>query len=120
MADAGSGGAEITDVHHSATQPLDPAGHGWGTAAWVSATQAALEKAKARGMKIDLTAGPAWPSAVPSITPDSAAAIKELAYGTAERRGGRDVQRRRRPRPRSHPPRARSRRRSSSTCRRRR
>ena len=32
MADAGFGGAEITDVHHSATQPLDPAGHGWGTA----------------------------------------------------------------------------------------
>src|SRR4051794_29816960 len=84
MADAGFGGAEITDVHHSATQPLDPAGHGWGTAAWASATQAALEKAKARGMKIDLTAGPAWPSAVPSITPDSAAAIKELAYGTAD------------------------------------
>ena len=83
MADAGFGGAEITDVHHSAKQALDPAGHGWGTPAWASATQAALEEAKARGMKVDLTAGPAWPSAVPSITPDSAGAIKELAYGIA-------------------------------------
>ncbi len=83
MADAGFGGAEITDVHHSAKQPLDPAGHGWGTPAWTSAVQAALEEAKARGMKLDLTAGPAWPSAVPSITPDSPGAIKELAYGIA-------------------------------------
>jgi hypothetical protein len=84
MADAGFGGAEIADVHHSAKQPLDPAGHGWGTPAWTSAVQAALEQAKARGMTVDLTAGPSWPSAVPSITPDSPAAIKELAYGIAD------------------------------------
>jgi hypothetical protein len=83
MADAGFGGAEIADVHHSAKQALDPAGHGWGTPAWTSAVQAALEKAKARGMTIDLTAGPSWPSAVPSITPDSPGAIKEMAYGIA-------------------------------------
>ncbi len=37
MADAGFGGAEIADVHHSAKQALDPAGHGWGTPAWQSA-----------------------------------------------------------------------------------
>jgi len=83
MADAGFGGAEIADVHHSAKQPLDPTGHGWGTAAWTNAVQAALEKAKQRGMTVDLTAGPSWPSAVPSVTPDSPGAIKELAYGTA-------------------------------------
>ncbi len=83
MADAGFGGAEIADVHHSSTVALDPAGHGWGTAAWTSAVQAALERAKARGMTIDLTVGPSWPAAVPSITPDSAGAIKELAYGIA-------------------------------------
>src|SRR4051812_16594467 len=81
MADAGFGGAEIADVHHSTSSGLDPAGHGWGTQAWVDAMQAALERAKARGMTIDLSAGPAWPSAVPSITPDSASAIKEMAYG---------------------------------------
>src|SRR4051812_7906481 len=81
MADAGFGGAEITDVHHSATQALDPAGHGWGTQAWVDAITAAMREAKVRRLSIDLTAGPSWPSAVPSITPDSAASIKELAYG---------------------------------------
>ena len=47
----------------------------------MDATQTALERAKARGMTIDLSAGPSWPAAVPSITPDSDAAIKELAYG---------------------------------------
>src|SRR3954449_6440642 len=83
MADAGFGGAEITDVHHSATAPLDPAGHGWGTTAWTDAVQTALERAKARGMTIDLTAGPSWPSAVPSVTPNSPGAIKEMAYGMA-------------------------------------
>src|SRR3954447_18954045 len=88
MADAGFGGAEITDVHHSISSGLDPAGHGWGTQAWVDAVQTALERAKARGMTIDLTAGPAWPSAVPSITPDSPAAIQELAYGIASVAGG--------------------------------
>ena len=39
MADAGFGGAEITDVHHSITSGLDPAGHGWGTQAWIDATR---------------------------------------------------------------------------------
>src|SRR5262249_20863994 len=67
--------------HHSISSGLDPAGHGWGTQAWVDATTAAFQKAKARGMTLDLTAGPSWPAAVPSITPDSPAAIKELAYG---------------------------------------
>jgi hypothetical protein len=81
IADAGFGGAEITDVHHSESSGLDPAGHGWGTQAWVDAITAAMQEAKTRGMSIDLTAGPAWPSAVPSITPDSPGAIKELAYG---------------------------------------
>ena len=50
--------------------------------------QAALERAKARGMTIDLTAGPSWPSAVPSVTPDSPGAIKELAYGSRDVTGG--------------------------------
>src|SRR4051812_44637561 len=83
MAAAGFGGAEITDVHHSISSGLDPAGHGWGTQAWVDATTTAFREAKARGMTLDLTAGPSWPAAVPSITPDSPAAIKELAYGLA-------------------------------------
>jgi hypothetical protein len=81
IADAGFGGAEIADVHHSVTQPMDPAGHGWGTPAWVAAVTAALSQAGRRGITIDLTIGPAWPAAVPTITPDSPAAMKELAHG---------------------------------------
>lgn len=89
MADAGFGGAEISDVHHSSSTGLDPAGHGWGTQAWVDAMQAALERAKARGLTMDFASGPSWPSAVPTIDPDGGAAIKELAYGRATVTGGR-------------------------------
>jgi hypothetical protein len=52
-ADAGFGGVEIADVHHSATAPLDPAGHGWGTPAWNAAVEAALDRARARALAVD-------------------------------------------------------------------
>ncbi|MFD0535688.1 glycosyl hydrolase [Actinomadura luteofluorescens] len=39
-------------------------------------------------MTVDLTIGPAWPAAVPTITPDDEAAVQELAYGTAALAGG--------------------------------
>ncbi|MEV5751541.1 glycosyl hydrolase [Actinoallomurus sp. NPDC052308] len=85
IADAGFGGAEIAAVHHSISDKsvLDPAGHGWGTPAWVAAVEAALDQARRRGVTIDLTIGPSWPAAVPTITPDDTAAVKELAYGSA-------------------------------------
>jgi hypothetical protein len=83
IADAGFGGVEIADVHHSITQPLDPAGHGWGTPAWIDAVRTALACAEQKGLTVDVTIGPAWPAAVPTITPDSAAAFKELAHGRA-------------------------------------
>ncbi|QIY75684.1 glycosyl hydrolase [Streptomyces sp. RLB1-33] len=85
IADAGFGGAEIAAVHHSVTDPsvLDTARHGWGSAAWVAGVEAALGQAARRGLTVDLTIGPSWPAAVPGITPDSEAAVKELAYGTA-------------------------------------
>ncbi|MEU9284563.1 glycosyl hydrolase [Streptomyces sp. NPDC048275] len=84
IADAGFGGAEIAAVHHSVTDPsvLDTARHGWGSAAWVAGVEAALGQAARRGLTIDLTIGPSWPAAVPGITPDSEAAVKELAYGS--------------------------------------
>ncbi|MFB4268200.1 glycosyl hydrolase [Nonomuraea sp. GTA35] len=84
LADAGFGGAEIAAVHHSIRDKsvLDPAGHGWGTPAWNAAVEAALDQAAERGITIDLTIGPAWPAAVPTITPGSAAAAKELAHGS--------------------------------------
>ncbi|MEU0039838.1 glycosyl hydrolase, partial [Streptomyces sp. NPDC006333] len=84
IADAGFGGAEIGAVHHSVTDTavLDTAHHGWGSASWVAGVEAALAQAARRGITVDLTIGPSWPAAVPGITPDSDAAVKELAYGT--------------------------------------
>ncbi|MFD7712575.1 glycosyl hydrolase [Streptomyces sp. NPDC059786] len=83
IADAGFGGVEIAAVHHSVsdTSVLDTARHGWGGAAWVDAVEAALQQAARRGMSVDLTIGPSWPAAVPGITPDSEAAVKELVHG---------------------------------------
>lgn len=84
IADAGFGGAEIAAVHHSVTDAavLDTAHHGWGSASWVTGVEAALTQAARRGITVDLTIGPSWPAAVPGITPDSDAAVKELAYGS--------------------------------------
>jgi hypothetical protein len=86
LADAGFGGAEIAAVHHSIDDKsvLDPAGHGWGSAAWVAGVEAALDQAGRRGLAIDLTIGPSWPAAVPTITPDDEAAVKELQYGVVQ------------------------------------
>ncbi|MFI2413655.1 glycosyl hydrolase [Streptomyces sp. NPDC018947] len=88
IADAGFGGVEIAAVTHSVSEPIDPSRHGWGTPAWTDAVETALRQAKKRGVVVDLTLGPAWPAAVPGITPDSNAAIKELAHGVAVVPGG--------------------------------
>ncbi|WP_326818468.1 glycosyl hydrolase [Streptomyces sp. NBC_01762] len=81
IADAGFGGVEIAAVTHSMSQQLDTVRYGWGTTAWRAAIEAALREAKKRDVLVDLTIGPAWPAAVPSITPDNPAAAKELAHG---------------------------------------
>ncbi|NUU24897.1 MAG: alpha-L-rhamnosidase, partial [Streptomycetaceae bacterium] len=83
IADAGFGGVEIAAVTHSLSTPIDAVKYGWGTPAWTAALEAALRGARRRGLSVDLTIGPAWPAAVPSITPDSPAAVKELAHGVA-------------------------------------
>ncbi|WP_262852822.1 glycosyl hydrolase [Mumia quercus] len=85
IARAGFGGMEIADVHHSIRDggALDPEGHGWGTPAWTTAVKAAFRQADRDGVTLDLTAGPSWPAAVPGVTPDDDAAIKELAHGLA-------------------------------------
>lgn len=88
IADAGFGGVEIADVHHSISEPMDPAGQGWGTPPWVAAVEAALTQAKKRGVIVDLTIGPSWPAALPTVTPQSDAAMKELAHGVAVVEGG--------------------------------
>ncbi|MFG1815381.1 glycosyl hydrolase [Kribbella sp. NPDC049174] len=86
LAAAGFGGAEIAAVHHSIEDKsvLDPVGHGWGSAAWVVGVEAALDQAERQGLTIDLTIGPSWPAAVPTITPDHEAAVKELQYGVVQ------------------------------------
>jgi len=100
MADAGFGGAEIDDGSaimwqlciHNLTEILSPSqrgiidpinlsGHGRATAPWINVIIAALERAEGRGIHIDIAIEPCWPAAVPSITPDSEGATKELVDG---------------------------------------
>ncbi|MFF7468984.1 glycosyl hydrolase [Streptomyces sp. NPDC008092] len=90
MAAAGFGGAEIAAVHHSIADPsvLDTDRHGWGSAPWRDGVKAALRQAARRGLTVDLTLGPSWPVAVPGVTPDDDAAVKELAYGKITLTGG--------------------------------
>jgi hypothetical protein len=83
VARAGFGGLEIADVHHSVKVGLDPAGHGWATAPWIAGVDAALTQASREGITIDVTAGPSWPAAVPTVQPNSPYASHELAHGVA-------------------------------------
>ncbi|WP_168798220.1 glycosyl hydrolase, partial [Nocardioides sp.] len=87
VADAGFGVLEIADVTHSLRArniAIDVARHGWGTPSWVAGVKAALARATKREVRIDLTVGPSWPAAVPTITPDDEAACTELVHGQAE------------------------------------
>ncbi|MBD8607583.1 alpha-L-rhamnosidase [Aeromicrobium sp. CFBP 8757] len=83
VAEAGFGGLEVADVHHSVRSGLDPAGHGWATEPWIAGLDAALTQAGREGITIDVTAGPSWPAAVPTVQPDSPVASHELAHGLA-------------------------------------
>ncbi|NYI12192.1 hypothetical protein BKA05_003707 [Nocardioides marinus] len=91
VADAGFGVLEVADVTHSLRArgiSFDLATHGWGTPAWVAGVKAALRRGAERGVRIDITVGPSWPAAVPTITPDDEAACTELAHGRVEVAGG--------------------------------
>jgi hypothetical protein len=83
IADAGFGGVEIAAVHHSLSDKsvLDTAHRGWGSRSWRDGVEAALRRAVRRGLTVDLTLGPSWPTAVPGVTPDDEAAVQELAHG---------------------------------------
>ena len=59
VANAGFGGLEVADVHHSIKTGLDPAGHGWATGPWIAGLDSALTQAAREGITIDVTAGPA-------------------------------------------------------------
>lgn len=84
-------GVEIADVP-SAAGDIDAQRFGWGTAAWVQAVEASLQQGARHGLQVDLTIGPHWPSALPSITPDHPAAAKELVFGQHTVAGGTTVQ----------------------------
>lgn len=91
VADAGFGALEIADVTHSLSArgiKIDLDKQGWGTAAWVAGVKAALDRGARRGVRIDITVGPSWPAAVPTVTPDDDAACSELAHGEAAVAGG--------------------------------
>lgn len=83
VANAGFGGLEVADVHHSIKTGLDPAGHGWATGPWIAGLDSALTQAAREGITIDVTAGPSWPAAVPTVQPDLPTASHELAHGLA-------------------------------------
>jgi hypothetical protein len=86
VADAGFGVLEVADVTHSLRArgiDIDTETYGWSTPAWVEGVKAALTQAVKRNVRIDLTVGPSWPAAVPTITPDDPAACTELVHGRA-------------------------------------
>jgi hypothetical protein len=86
VADAGFGALEVADVTHSLKArniAVDVATSGWGTLPWRNGVKAALAQAAKRGVRIDITVGPSWPAAVPTITPDDDAACCELVHGQA-------------------------------------
>ncbi|KAJ0289923.1 hypothetical protein CBS470a_004136 [Colletotrichum nupharicola] len=83
MAEAGFGGVEIEDVHHSTSEGTEwhTETNGWAFEPWLDAVKVALTEANSRGMGHDFAFGPAWPIAVPSIVPDDEAAAKEIVLG---------------------------------------
>ncbi len=87
VADAGFGILEVAVVTHSLRArgiEIDVDKYGWGSPAWVAGVKAALARAAERAIRIDITVGPSWPAAVPTITPEDEAASSELAYGRAD------------------------------------
>ncbi|WP_051551380.1 glycosyl hydrolase [Nocardioides sp. URHA0020] len=91
VAAAGFGALEIADVTHSLSArgiTIDLEKQGWGTASWVAGVKAALERASRHGIRVDITVGPSWPAAVPTVTPDDEAACSELAHGQVVVAGG--------------------------------
>lgn len=88
IAAAGFGGVEIADVYDNVHAPIDPKAFGWGTPRWNAAVAVVLEAASQHGLTVDLTVGPHWPAAVPTIVPGDAAAAQELVHGQTTVDGG--------------------------------
>ena len=89
VARAGFGGLEIANVHHSVPGDLlDVVNRGWGSPHWIAALETALDAGLEHNVEIDVTLGPSWPAAIPTITPQSDSAMKELAHGLVQLSSG--------------------------------
>lgn len=88
MYDAGFGGAEISDVHRSRRTSIDLEEFGWGSEPFVDAIYAAAHEADQVGFIIDNTVGPTYPAAVPGLTHDDNAALREIILGRAVLQNG--------------------------------
>ncbi|KAL4905926.1 hypothetical protein BDW74DRAFT_177622 [Aspergillus multicolor] len=85
ISEAGFGGIEIQDVHHSTPEGTEwhHDTHGWASEPGLSVVIVALDEANSRDSGHDLTFDPCWPMGVPFIVPDDEAAAKELVLGKA-------------------------------------
>lgn len=83
IADAGFGGVEIQDAHHSIETGtnIQTETHGWGSQPWIDAFITAIESSNERGLVHDTAFGPSWPAAVPSVGADDITSMKEIIMG---------------------------------------
>ncbi|MFT4082218.1 MAG: glycosyl hydrolase, partial [Nocardioides sp.] len=72
LASAGVGGAELANL-----------GDGFGTAQWQRDVLTALQAARRHDLDLDLTVGPSWPAAVPTIDLNSNQSAQGIFWGVA-------------------------------------
>lgn len=84
LADAGFGGVELQDVHHSYNQGAvlgNLTEDGWAGPRWFEAVEASVDEIIKRNMRHDMALGPCWPLGVPGYTSDDVEAAKEIVFG---------------------------------------
>ncbi|WP_342372861.1 glycosyl hydrolase [Propioniciclava soli] len=82
----GFGGIEFLAMDE---EGVDHARYGWGAEEWVHDSQVVVDEATRRGMAVSFTSGTNWANAnLPTITPESPAAAKELNVTVEEVAGG--------------------------------
>lgn len=87
MARAGAGGAEVAAMPVPGDVANNPAflrEYGFGTKKWSDALETIFDHAGRRGLRVDVTVGPHWPTSVPSVSSlDDPAAQQQLVAGYA-------------------------------------
>ncbi|ORY61066.1 hypothetical protein BCR35DRAFT_355226 [Leucosporidium creatinivorum] len=81
LAQAGFGGAEISNVGLGSGRPTMELQYLHGSKRWNDGVLAAYRKADELSLHLDLTIGPLWPSMVPGLHPDDVGAAQELTFG---------------------------------------